>query len=470
MGNRGFRLAIVAVSCAAAAFGATGATAARAAAPAAFGATVTVNTSGKIAGEINGHYAGLSFESGTLASGKFDDVGDLARMLKNLGSSVMRFGGFSADQKSYTGASASALAGLARLARASGWSVLYSENLGTYGPKTSAAVTADARKVSAALGSHLFAIACGNEPELFVKKGLRPASYTEADYLAEAASCLAAVRAGAPKATLAGPDTFIVSWLLGYAPDARKVGLIVHHYYPLGCPGGTAAQLAATLLSPALAAATAARFNTVASVARIAHAPLWIDETNTAACGGVRGLSDSYASALWAIDFMLTGAEHGVSGMNFHGGLGASCHGYTPLCQVAANEYAAQPVYYGLLFTHLLGSGHLLRVTVSTTTTAGNIAAFALRPLTGGGLRLIVENLSQYTAGARLRVGGHPASATVLHLTGPSLLATSGVRIQGAAVAANGSFAPGKPDTVRCSAGSCPVTIAPYTAVLVTVG
>lgn len=40
----------------------------------------------------------------------------------------------------------------------------------------------------------------------------------------------------------------------------------------------------------------------------------------------------------------------------------------------------------------------------------------------------------------------------------------------GAAVAANASFTPGKPDRVSCSAGSCPVTRAPYTAVLVTVG
>jgi hypothetical protein len=85
-------------------------------------------------------------------------------------------------------------------------------------------------------------------------------------------------------------------------------------------------------------------------------------------------------------------------------------------------------------------------------------------------LRLIVENLSQYQADAALRVGGHPGSAAVLHLTAPSLLATSGVRIQGAAVTADGSFTHGTPDTVRCSSGSCPVTIAPYAAVLVTVG
>jgi len=69
-----------------------------------------------------------------------------------------------------------------------------------------------------------------------------------------------------------------------------------------------------------------------------------------------------------------------------------------------------------------------------------------------------------------LRVGGAATSAAVLRLTGPSLLATSGVRIQGAAVAANGSFTPGPPSTVTCASGSCRVTLAPYSAVLVTVG
>jgi hypothetical protein len=472
MRKSGLRLSLVAALCAAFAVGTAGVSSARTARPATFGATVTVDTAAKTIGGISGHFIGLSFESGTLNSGKFDNVGDLARLLKNLGSSVMRFGGTSVDESAYKGATAKTLAGLARLAKASGWTVLYSENLGTFSAKTAGAVTADAKRVSAALGSRLSAIACGNEPELFVRNGYRKAPYTEADFLKQDASCLAAVRAGAPKVTLAGPDTYVMRWLQGYKPSpADKVGWITHHYYPLGCGHGmNPAQLAVTALSPAQTRAEDTTFTQAATVARNNHAQLWIDETNTVGCGGASGFSDSYTTALWAVDYILSGAEHGVSGMNFHGGLSTSCTRYTPLCQTGRNEYAAMPVYYGMLFAHLLGSGNLLPVTVSTTSAAGNIAAFALRPLSGGGLRLIVENLSGQSASAALRLGGHPASASVLHLTGPSLLATSGVRIQGAAVAANGGFTPGKPDTVRCAAGTCPVTISPYTAVLVSVG
>jgi hypothetical protein len=173
---------------------------------------------------------------------------------------------------------------------------------------------------------------------------------------------------------------------------------------------------------------------------------------------------------LWVIDFLLTGAEHGVYGMNFHGGLNTGCQGYSPLCQTSANagtnSYTPEPVYYGMLFTHILGPGQLLPVTVSLVNRTQNITAFALKPSSGSGLRLMVENLGAQPATVALRVSGNPLSASVLHLTGTNLFATSGTKIQGATVAKNGSFTPGKSDTVRCVSGSCVLTLQPYTASL----
>jgi len=427
--------------------------------------TVTVDTSGKVAGEIGNGYIGLSFESGTLNSGKFNDVGDLAQLLRNLGGSVMRIGGNSVD-RSYTRITPVALAGLARLVKAAGWTVLYSENLGHF---NAARVTADVRAVRAALGSSLYAFACGNEPDDYTYSGLRPKAYTVSDYLAESAKCLAAIKAGAPGAPLEGPDTGHSSlWLATYAGRwAGQLRAIGQHYYALGChtEGRSAAELASTLLSPAQAAKEATAFAQYKADADIGGAPLLISETNSACLGGFPGLSNSFAAALWVIDYMLTGAENGVAGMDFHGSLSKSCSGYTPLCQVGPDEWGAQPVYYGMLFTRLLGAGQLLPVTVSTS---GNVTAFALDPDGGGGLRVIVENLSPRPADIALRVGGGTRTVSVLHLTASSLLATSGVRIQGARVAANGTLHPGTPNTGRCFAGDCPVTLAPYSAALVT--
>jgi Glycosyl hydrolase family 79, N-terminal domain len=431
------------------------------------GATITVDTSGKIIGEINNQYIGLSFESDTLNSGEFDNVGNLAQLLRNLGNSVMRFGGNSVD-KSFQGITPSALAGLTRLAKASGWTVLYSENLGQFNAATT---SEDAKTVSAALGSSLSAFACGNEPNQYGSKGVRMRPYTETEYLNDVARCFAAIHTGAPNALLEGPDSVAApTWLAEYAKkEAGTLSWLGFHYYPLGCglDGMSPAQAASNLLSPGLAAEEASTFTQAAADAKTAGAQLWMTETQSACGGGAQGLSDSYATALWVVDYLLTGAEHGVNGMNFHGGFNIGCETYTPLCQVGTDEYSARPIYYGMLFTHLLGDGHLLPVAVSS---ARNVAAFALKPQSGGGLRLIVENLNPYQIDATLRVGGNHGTITVLHMTGPSLLATSGVKIEDAMVGATGRINPGRPNTVHCTSGNCPVPVAPYSAVLVTVG
>lgn len=430
--------------------------------------TVTVNPSAPSVGELSDRYIGLSFENATLNTGAFNDVGNLVPLLKNLGSSILRFGGTSADLSS--GITTDTLAGLDRVAKASGWKVIYTENLASYDP---AAVTADAQEVSAALGSRLFALSCGNEADQYRWKKLRPRSFTESDFLSDAASCLNAIRAGAPSAALEGPDLASTNWLAKYAhQEAGDVKWLGVHYYPLGCNKMTSSetheQLAATLLAPDTAKFEAGAFQKDAADARAAHAQLMMTETNTACAGGVTGVSDTYSTALWAIDFLLTGAENGVAAMNFHGGLNGICRGYTPLCQTGTNMYAPKPVYYGLLFTHLLGSGHLLPVTVHKITRSENIAAFALKPLDGSGMRLMVENLGGHQTTIALRVGVNRGLASVLHLTGPGLLATSGVKVQGATVARDGTFKPGQADTIRCAAGSCVLTLKPFTASVVT--
>ena len=430
--------------------------------------TVTVNPSAPIVGELSDRYIGLSFENATLNTGAFDDVGNLVPLLKNLGSSILRFGGISADLSS--GISTDALAGLARVAKASGWKVIYTENLASYDPVT---VTAYAQEVSAALGTSLFALSCGNEADQYRWKKLRPRSFNESDFLGDATSCLNAIRAGAPNTPLEGPDLASTNWLAKYArQEAGEVNWLGVHYYPLGCNKVTSSQthqqLANTLLAPGTINFEARTFQQYAADARTAHAQPMMTETNTACAGGVSGLSDTYSTALWAIHFLLTGAENGIAAMNFHGGLDGNCGGYTPLCQIGANMYAPKPVYYGLLFTHLLGSGHLLPVTVHKINRSENIAVFAVKPLDGSGMRLMVENLSGHQTTIALRVGVNRGLASVLHLTGPGLLATSGVKVQGATVARNGSFKPGQADTIRCSAGSCVLTLKPFTAAVVT--
>jgi hypothetical protein len=429
---------------------------------AATSATVTVDPRGPALGSLAAGYLGFSFESNTdgVNSGDFDTVGNLPQLLTNLGQGVIRLGGNTVDE-GYRAATPAGLAGLDRLTRAINWKVLYSEDLGHFDRST---VTQDARSVSTVLGDRLAAIACGNEPDYFFRK-LRPPTYSMQDYLSAANRCLAAVRAGAPAAEQAGPDTAGGAWLPAYAMAERgKVGLLTRHYYPLSrCSdkNGSAAEL----LSRGVAQREAATIASAAPSARRAGAPLRISETNSASCSGIPGVSNSYASALWAADYALIAAEHGAQGVNLHGQLGHNCAGYTPFCSVGPHMYRAMPVYYGLYFAHLLGTGHLLPTTVKTS---DNIAAHAVLG-TDGTVRVLVENLTPKPATVAVR-GADATTATVLRLTGPSPSATEGVRVQGAAVAADGTIRPGSADDVKCDQGACALSLPAYSAAVLTLG
>ncbi|KAG6870062.1 hypothetical protein C0992_001142, partial [Termitomyces sp. T32_za158] len=48
--------------------------------------------------------------------------------------------------------------------------------------------------------------------------------------------------------------------------------------------------------------------------------PFMMFETNTATCGGLPGLSDSFGAALWAVDYGLTMAAANFSGALLHVG------------------------------------------------------------------------------------------------------------------------------------------------------
>jgi hypothetical protein len=456
-----------------------GGNAASAATPAT--ATISVNPTGKTTGGIGNGFIGLSFESDALTNGdRFDNTGNFPQLLENLGQGVMRFGGDSADG-TFSGISEPEADALSRLLKTTGWRALYTENLLNF---NAAKTTADAKLVSATLGSSLYAFACGNEPDEYVATQVERPAYTVNSYLTAVNACYKAIRVGAVSSGLEGSDiAWMTTWLSAFAArDGSAVRVVGGHYYPLGCAtaGTTMAAQAARLLSPALASTELARFAAYENAAKSSPGMrVRLTETNSACNGGVAGVSNAYASALWVIDYMLLAAQHGIVGMSFHGGLNALCGGYSPLCRVGStgNTYTPNPMYYGMAFTRMLGPGQFLPATVTTSSTSPNIAAFALKPATatgigtvaGTGTRVMLENLGATPTRALLKIGSYQGPVSLWHLTGGSPLATSGVKIQGASVAADGTLAPGTANTVQCVASGCHVGLAPYTAVLVTI-
>jgi len=423
--------------------------------------TVGINPAGRTYGRLGDGFIGLSYSSGTINDGNYAPLGNLPALLANLGRSVIRFGGSSVDYSSYTGITSAALTGLAQLAAKTGWKVLYTVNLGHF---NAAQATADSRNVRIGLGASLYGIACGNEPDRFAGRE-RPSNYTEQDYLTkDLPACYKAVRAGAPRTLFTGPDIFRPVWLPPYvAAEKGVVQRLVDQFYPMSHCNGSVSNGAATLLSSAMVVREDKILREVKVAAAVDRVPFIIGETNSASCGGLPGVSDTYVSALWAADWVLIGAEYGAQGMYFNGSLATKCITYTPLCEVGNWQYAARPVYYGMLFAHLMGTGWTLPVKLSTT---ADVHVHAVRN-SPGVIRVMVENLSGAATRVVLRVPGVSGRASTLNLTGPSLAATTGVRIQGAAVTAAGTFKPGAAGHVACAAGTCSLTVPAYTAVIV---
>jgi hypothetical protein len=450
-------------------------------------ATITVDAAHP-AGRLAADAVGLSFEMRELGIGNLDPSrGNVAQMFKTLGPSNLRIAGNTLDRDTLwvpAGQSPpdpkpdwvqdivtpSDIQRLGRLLDATGWKAEVGINVGRW----DAALGADqAKAMTKILGRKLVAVECGNEPDQWAGKALRPAGYDYAAYHADWLACANAVG----DHPIAGPDTAGTSssWASSLVADEHdRMAMLTVHQYAAG-PDITVAQM----LSPAQ---RTAQLGSVASNLAAANAnglPMRVDEANSAYSGGVDGVSNTYASALWGLDYSLSMAQAGLEGVNIHGGLGV-CNDpiwngkfqrYTPFC--AANQayelaqvYQAMPIYYGLWMARQMGPGRFLPVTLNT---GRNVTAYAVRG-DDGRTRIAViqkDDTSAAPVSVTLAVGGGARSANVLHLTGTSLTSAA-TAVQGATVDISGHLSPGRPDPARVRSGSLTLDVAAGSAAIIT--
>ena len=89
------------------------------------------------------------------------------------------------------------------------------------------------------------------------------------------------------------------------------------HLYPLTACASPKAVTIGGVLS-AQAADTPRSLAWVVADASAAHVPAIISEANSASCGGVAGVSDSPATAVWAVRFVLSALKTGFQEVRFH--------------------------------------------------------------------------------------------------------------------------------------------------------
>jgi hypothetical protein len=457
------------------------------------GTPVSVSVAPRPAGNaVPAGFLGLSFEVRSLPTlAGYAGRGDLVALLRSLGAGVMRLGGISADeQAAWVGPGGSRpgwasvavtdgdLAGLAALARASGWRVLLTVNLAHYDPPAAAQEAAAAQRL---LGSHLAGIEIGNEPNLFVAKHLLPPGWGFGAYVPEVAAYRAAILTAAPGVAIAGPDPTTgvggLRWVHAVASSPTlRPALLTDHYYPLSSCGES--PTLSELLSPNVRRAESEMLSKMLAIARAHALPLRVDETNNISCEGQPGVSDTFASALWALDYTARAVAAGVTGLNFHD-LIAYSRAYSPLfarspAALAAGALHAAPEWYALLAAHtLLGDrpGERPLPTSVAGAASGELSAQALR---APDRRLEIVLVDYAPPGSRplavrLGVPRDLGGGSVLRLTGPSPAATSGVRLGGRAVASDGSWtAPATLPRVSGRAGALAVQMPPDSAAIVT--
>ncbi len=437
---------------------------------------------------VPARFLGLSFEVAALGQlGQDAYRGNLVQLLRSLGPGILRFGGITADQNvAWTDAEdpqpawASSTIGPAQmsalgvLARRSGWRVLLTVGLAHFEPASAAREVAAAH---AALGSYLAAVEIGNEPDAYGKHGFRELPWLAQGYQEQVSDYREAIEALTPDVPIAGPDVS-GSGAFGEWGDeealAQNPVMLTGHHYPLGC-AQTPAPSIETLLSAAVRGAAAISLSTYLKVADTYGIPMRIDETNTVSCGGVEGISDTFASALWATGYITQAMADGAAGINLQGNP-TNCAGYTPLCAstptaVADGALSAEPEWYALLLTKSLIGTRPLPTTISAEGSPNLVAA----AFSGSKRTLqfvLADNEPPGTAplALSLEVGAGMSAAQIQRLTAPSQEATSGVLLDGRTVAANGSWrAPTQIESVSASSGTVALELAPNSAALVTV-
>ncbi len=443
--------------------------------------TVTATSTGS----LGPAFAGLSYEKSSIHQPLFTASNtNLIGLFKRLGPSVLRIGGNSVDQTVWnpTGAGQTAgqvapsdVASLAAFVKAAGWQCLYGINLGgsATGATSPTLAAEEVAHASQQFGSSLLGIEIGNECDLYGNSGNYYAgNWSLAQFLTLWGQYRSAILATTPNVPVTGPaDAGNEStWTIPFGQSVTKneITLLTQHYYRAN--GQSPSSTAALLITPD--STLVSDLATLNSGAKGIGIPYRMAECNSFYNGGASGVSNSYASSLWVIDYLFDCALGGAVGVNFHGGGNGT--GYTPIADSNGTVVEARPEYYGILFFTLAGQGTLYTTQLSA---AGlNATAYAVKT-SSGGLNIVVVNkdLAQNLA-LTTQLLQSANTATLLELTQlssgattPTLTATSGVTIQGASVNADGTFSPAAAYTLSSGSNQITCYVPALSAILIQV-
>jgi hypothetical protein len=315
--------------------------------------------------------------------------------------------------------------------------------------------------------NRLFWLATVSRSKVTPPLGLTPSTYAE-DFQAYARALHRVV----PGVALVGPalanpsiSRRWISTLLASHP-AHPAAVSVHKYPYSACalPGTAAFPTIGRVLSEHGTAGVARSVVPAVAIARRRGVPVLVTELNSVTCGGRRGVSNAFASALWAPDALFELLRAGAAGVNIH----VRARAVNAAFALGPGGLDAKPLLYGLIaFARTLGPGAQLVPLHVSASVSLHLKAWGVR-VRGDGLHVLLIDKGRQPVNVALRVPGTDA-ATIQRLLAPSAGARSGVTFDGEYLDVGGTWrGRSTAQTVRPGENGYPIMLPRYSAALVT--
>jgi hypothetical protein len=311
----------------------------------------------------------------------------------------------------------------------------------------------------------------GNEPDLYhrqawyrlvtlERRGIEPAvklgQFSSASYQHDFKWYARALRRFGGGVPILGPEVANPAVDMGWvsrlvARERRSLGTVTGHRYPLSdCVKRRASSRYPTIARVLSEQSSAGMADSVRPAVKLAHRSglkFRLTEMNSVTCGGRRGVSDTFATALWAPDAMFELLRARVDGINIH----LRSDAYNAPFVFRDGRLQARPLLYGMImFAQALGPhGQLLRSQLRAAPDL-HLKVWAVRD-SPHRLRVLVIAKGSRSVALHLRLPSH-APATVSRLVAPGVTARTGVTLSGRQLDAEGRWQ-GQPVTELIQSG-----------------
>lgn len=433
-------------------------------------------------------FIGLSFETGSVRNnnagmrGRFfsPENRQSLSIFKQLGIKNLRIGGGSVDANQVA-PTLEDIDSLFAFANVSNIKVIYSFRLLNGDINENVTI---AKYIWDHYKSYVQCFAIGNEPDWDSYHKTDPEITDYPSFLAKWKKFANAIIAVIPEAKFMGPhtgsnypvpgakNTFYngKSWTVNFSVDLKSFGIVdfiaQHNYVGQDAVGNTPQVMIDNMLSrtwvntyyPTL-------FNSNLKPVLDNGYQYRLAESNSYS-SGVEGGSNSFATALFSLDYLHWWAEHKCAGVNFHNKQWVL---NAPIVMDASNNLQVNPVGYGIKAFGLGGHGYVLPITLTNPNNV-NLTAYAVRDNNNIFVTIINKEHSMKAGDIDVKIDllGTMAQAEKISLISPDGSVTSKSATLGGSLILNdrewqGNWAP----IVLDSEGKCKITITPGTAIVV---